>query len=174
MAPHRIFSALLVFLVSSCTPASEATGPFRPSVPFGTVPEVPSTPFPQQSPLDRYRLFHATAENALATDDPSHIGDVATGPIAAHLREVIAAQRRAGVVRRGHAALAPRLVSVRDGTALIVDCVVTGGLWTYRIDTGARVGPAPAELRTRYAARLVLRDGTWKVDLTTIPEESAC
>lgn len=113
-------------------------------------------------------------EAALATDDASGIGRVAVGAAAAQLVQVVREQARRGVVRRGHVALNPRAVLLRDGRAVVTDCLVSSGLFTYRRDTGARAGPPPEPERTRLRALLVSDGTTWKVAETNVPKEAGC
>jgi hypothetical protein len=126
--------------------------------------------------LGQYRRFHVVVLDALATNDPQHIPEVATGPAARQLTETVRQQARQGIVRRGHDAVNPRIALLRPGTAVVVDCVVTGGLWTYRVRTGARTGavPGPTPTPRRLRALLTLDDGVWKVAQTRVPADSRC
>jgi hypothetical protein len=173
--------AALAFLPVACGTTAKATGAFRAAgtpvapLPHAT-PAAGATASPAASVLGQYRRFHAVFEAALATNDPRHIPEVATGPVAARLTEILRRQAREGIVRRGHDAVNPRIALLRHGTALVVDCVVTGGLWTYRVRTGARTGATPAATptRRRFLALLTLGGGVWKVTRTSVPPDPAC
>ncbi|WP_026413939.1 hypothetical protein [Actinomadura oligospora] len=124
--------------------------------------------------LLRYRRFHQVVERALATGDASQIPDVATGAEAARLRDEIAADQRAGIVRRGHAVPHPHLASVRPDEAQIVDCLVAAGPFTFRRDTGSRVGGESAPRRSLLYATLSHAGGSWKVTALATPKDSRC
>ncbi|MEV5568570.1 hypothetical protein AB0L06_00855 [Spirillospora sp. NPDC052269] len=124
--------------------------------------------------LIRYRRFHQVIERALATGDASQIPDVATGAEATRLQDEIAADTRAGLVRRGHAVPHPHLAAVRPDEAQIIDCMVAAGPYTFRRDTGKRVGDAPAPRRYLLYAALSHADGAWKVTTLATPEDSRC
>ncbi|MFC5185439.1 hypothetical protein [Actinomadura harenae] len=124
--------------------------------------------------LLRYRRFHQVVERALATGDASQVPDVATGVEAGRLRDEIAADARAGIVRRGHAAPHPRAASVRAGSAVVVDCMAAAGPYTFRRDTGKRVGGVPAPRRYLLYATLSRAGGVWKVASIATPKDSRC
>lgn len=174
---------LMAVLASGCVMAAACAsagawskdGAFRPS---GTTTPSPTRHNDTSDILDRYRLFHQVFEQALETNDESGIGEVADGPIAARLIRTVRAQRRAGVVRRGHDLVRPRLAALRvgsgHGSAVVHDCVITHGLWTYRMRTGARVGRPPRPQRTRLRTVLTLTETGWKVVETSVPRRARC
>jgi hypothetical protein len=176
--------AALAFPLAACGTAANSAGEFRPAgipsaEPSPATPEALATDSPAaRSVLSQYRRFHSVFEEALATNDPQYIPQVATGLVAEHLTETVRQQARRGVVRRGHDAVNPRIALLRQDTALVVDCVVTGGLWTYRVETGARVDAAPGPTSTpthsKFRAVMTLDGGVWKVSQTSIPADSQC
>lgn len=124
--------------------------------------------------LAGYRRFHEVFEYTLETNDTSHIGEAATGTQARHLELTVRMQRHRGIVRRLHDVVNPRIARVAGDTAIVLDCVLSNGLWTYRVRTGARVGPAPKPVRSRLRAMLVQVGGTWKVADIWIPRDPRC
>lgn len=125
--------------------------------------------------LVQYRLFHAVVEEALATDDGSAIGSVATGSVEAALLRDVKEQLRQGIVRRGHMALDPRVRLLPGGReALVADCLSSTGLWTFRRDSGERVGAPARPTRSGFRALMVLDNGGWKVAGTGTPASARC
>jgi hypothetical protein len=173
--------AALAFLPAACGTAS-GTGRFHPAgaAPLDGPPvtaEAATARSPDaRSVLSQYRRFHVVFLDALATNDPRHIPEVATGYAAQELTETVRRQARQGIIRRGHDAVNPRIALLRPGTAVVVDCVVTGGLWAYRVRTGTRTGPTPGPTPTprRLRALLTLDGGVWKVAQTRVPADSRC
>ena len=174
---NRFRPALLVVLtaLTACAPAA-TTGRYRPA---GSDKAVMASHPPVMQPgelavVAAYRHFNAVVESVLADDDPRPIRTVATGPEAVHLEQSVHAQMRQGVIRRGHSALSPQAAVLPDGRAIVVDCVVSTGLWSYDRRTGRPVGQPPSPLRTAFRAMLV-RDGrVWKVSDTSIPDDPRC
>jgi hypothetical protein len=176
--------AALAFPLAACGSTGKAAGEFRAAgTPLPELSPVTSAAAAIESPaaasvLNQYRRFHSVFEEALATNDPRHITEVATGFIAERLTETVRQQARRGIVRRVHNAVNPRIALLRNNTALVVDCVVTGGLWTYRVRTGTRTGANPAPTATptarMFRALLTRNDGVWKVAETHVPTDSRC
>jgi hypothetical protein len=176
--------AALAFLPAACGSPGKGTGEFRATgIPVAENSPVAlraaaAEPASAASVLAQYRRFHVVLEDALATNDPAHLTEVATGLAARQLTETVRQQARQGIVRRGHDAVNPRIALLRHGMAVVVDCVVTGGLWTYRVRNGARTDAAPPPTATpmhkKFRALLTLTDGVWKVAETSVPADSRC
>ncbi|MEO5876960.1 MAG: hypothetical protein ABIS86_04835 [Streptosporangiaceae bacterium] len=163
-----IFCAAAALLAGGCSTAGAGT--FSPAGP----PSQVSAQVPGQVPaqaatradlragiLQAYRDYHRVFELTVATNRLDEVDQVATGRIAAHLAALVRDQRRHRIVERGHAALNPELVWVKDDTALVVDCVVTG-LTRFDARSGRRVGPraAPRKILLRSTLK---RSGSWRV-----------
>ncbi|MCP2336579.1 hypothetical protein [Actinomadura rupiterrae] len=170
-------SAALVLCLSAtaCTKAAGASGGHL--NPTGRLPTASPVAAPVFQPdvLAQYRRFHQVVEAGLATGDSSQVPLVATGSEAAFLKHEVAENEREGVIVRGHAVPHPHLASVRPEEAQIVDCVMAAGPYTFRRDTGKRVGgepPAPRHYLI-YAA-MTHSDGTWKVSSVATPKDNRC
>ncbi|MQY03711.1 hypothetical protein [Actinomadura macrotermitis] len=169
-------------LAGGCAPSPAAPGAPRPGTlrPGGTpaaaaaaVPDA-GADGPALQVLGQYRRFHQVFEYTLETGDPGRVPEVATGTAAARLLAAVRANRRAGVVQRGHAVPHPRLLARRAATADVLDCATASGLWTFRIRSGAQVGRAPEPGRYLLYARLVRSGGVWRVDSVTYPRDHRC
>ncbi|MBW8481434.1 hypothetical protein [Actinomadura parmotrematis] len=167
-------AAALLF-AAGCSLPPPASGALQPSGTNGAAATVRGSAAADGTPvLDAYRRFHEVFEYSLATGDAGRVRQAATGAAAARLLTALRANRRAGVVQRGHSVPHPQLRAARAASADVVDCVTTSGLWTYRAATGARVGRAPKAGRYLLYARLVRAKGAWKVALVTYPEDPRC
>jgi hypothetical protein len=154
--------------------SAAGAGTFAPSGAPATIAVSRAAPRLDERPaiLAAYRVFHRVFEQTVATNRPDEIGQVATGRIAAHLDSLVRSQRRHHLVLRGHAALHPQIAWIKDGTALVVDCVVTA-MTPFDARSGRRLGPT-ARPRPLLLEATMRRETSWRLADLTTRKDPAC
>ncbi len=131
-------------------------------------PTTSSTSPPEDEAVEAaYRDFWDAYLEAADPMDPSNpvLAEHAVNPQLERLQRSFLARRSSGEVIRGTLDLAPRVVSIEGGTALVSDCYAdsTG---VYDAESGERKDTASG-VRHEITAELVLDGAVWKVrDIT--------
>jgi hypothetical protein len=161
-----------VLLLAGCGHSSPTT-----RLPSPTPRQTPTLSPVEATVLQAYRAGWAAFDQAIAIPDPAYPGLEATttGPLLVQLRKNLVIDQMNGFVGSGPTQiLHPRLTSVTDGTAVVIDCVYSGPLIVKK--TGQ---PVPGDLGLAgYAgvrATLVMTaPGVWKTSDLYLKEGSTC
>ena len=176
--PHLLGSLIVLALVlGACGggAADPSAGPSsRPTTDFPAAVTT-STVLPEEAAVvSAYREFWEAYLEAADPMDPENpvLAEHAVNPQLERLQRGFLSRRSSGEVIRGTLDLAPEVVSIDGGTAVVSDCYAdsTG---VYDAETGERKD-TPTGVRHDITAEMVLDGASWKVsDITREGDECA-
>jgi len=142
------------------------------SVSTSTPPPSPPAS-PEAAVLADYATAKAALDQAQQIPDPSFpaLSEHWTGEILKEVRRQLVILQTNGWVIRGTTTRNPKVISLKDTTAVIWDCVHTDGE-RYDAKTGEVVNPT-GPLTLGFEETLVLEAGVWKISART-DQEQAC
>ncbi len=146
---------------TTATTTASSTTTAAPTTTSTTVPLTTTTLAPEEEVLAAYR--NAWEQQRLASDppDPNHPGFLATHaePARSRLIADLMARAQSGTAFRGTLTLHPRVESMGDGTAVIVDCIHEEGVDVH-LESGRMFNPVNESIETWNT--MILEDGAWK------------
>ncbi len=177
-----IFVATFLVLVAcsdrhdgKAQPGRESTTTSTPttSPTTSTTTTAPSTSSLEAAVLADYGAAKTALDQAQQIPDPSYpaLSEHWTGDGLKEVRKQLLILQTNGWVIRGTTTRNPRVVSVKDSTAVVWDCIHTDGE-RYNAKTGEVVNPT-GPLTLGFEETLVQEAGAWKIS-ARVNEEQAC
>jgi hypothetical protein len=187
-APRAVIAAAAAFMIfAACSGGKdrasetgrESTTTTTPSRPV-TSTDVTTTTTPpaasdstESNVLSDYAAAKVALEEAERLPDPSYaaLGERWTGEILKEVQSQLYILQANGWVIRGTTTRSPKVVSVKDTTAIVWDCVHTDGE-RYDVKTGKVVNPT-GPLTLGFEETLINDAGVWKI-AARVDREEAC
>lgn len=164
-----VTSFAIALTVAACSSASNSGGSRNAPTP----PPASSPASPTSSVLSAYRRAWTAYEQALAganAYDPA-LAETMADPLLQHVRAYLLSDHNAGIVGRGSIQLNPRVASLTQGRAVVVDCSFSRSELVYA-KTGSPVPPVTPPEHDFVRATLTKVAQTWKVTQQSVTEGS--
>ncbi len=180
-APRTVILAATFVVLIACgdghkgkaQPGQESTTTSVPSSATSTTTATSSTSSLEATVLADYAAAKTALDQAQQIPDPSYpaLSEHWTGEGLKEVRKQLLILQTNGWVIRGTTTRNPRVVSVKDSTAVVWDCIHTDGE-RYNAKTGEVINPT-GPLTLGFEETLVQEAGAWKIS-ARVNQEQAC
>ena len=153
--------------------SSTSVSPATSTSPQSTNASSTTTPSVASAVLDAYRAGWAAVEHATETANPADPELQATmvNPVLHQVIGNLVTDNTEGIVGTGTIALHPRVASIDDTSATVLDCSLSSFFLIYR-KTGKQVPPVSKTEHDAVKATLVFDGSTWKTKSRQVTEGS--